>query len=213
MSHDDSQGGAAGDGTARSGGCRRAIRETCPRRVWLQAMLAAALMFAGAGAQAGRSASAAYPWTDFDDLFVQARQRSGLVRIYRLSLDRAGVATLLLQNPRQPDYVDRYGYDEGEFTGPEPVKFSRYPSLAEIERQLIPREDVDFGRLPALADLACDAANLPDANVDGIVLERGDADGHAPPATPVWTFRLRDAARSADVYFSLDGRILHVVRH
>lgn len=179
----------------------------------LRWLVAALLVLACAGLQASRSASSAYPWTDFDDLFAQLERRAGPdLQLYRLTLDHAGVATLWVQNARQPDFIDAYGYDEGELTGPDPVKFSHYPSLQDIERRLIPRAAVDFGRLPALAGLACDAANLPDASVDGIVLERERRDGDLSAGTPAWKFRLRAGAARADVYFDLGGRVLHAQR-
>lgn len=160
------------------------------------------------------AASAAYPWPDFADLLTQVAQRSGgEVRLYRLTLDHAGVAEILIQNPQTIDLIDRYRYDEGELTGPQPVKFSRYPSLAAIEQHLIDPRRIDFAALRQMVDAACEVAELPNASVTDIELERGDAHGTVHPRTVVWRIDVKGESGYASVDFDRFGRVLHVNRH
>lgn len=162
------------------------------------------------GRPAGHAASSAFPWPDFDDFLRQLTAKAGLpLRIYKLKMGANGV-DLWIQNPRQPDFVDSYEYDEGDMKGPIPIKFEKYPTLEAIDGHVIPREQVDFARLPTLADLACVAANLPDANVIGIKLERSESRGKTKRWMPIWEFSLRSGDKYATVTYDLEGNLLHV---
>lgn len=156
------------------------------------------------------SASRAFPWPEFDDLFRKLAAKVGPdIRIYKLMVNQYGAADVWIQNPRKPAYIDSYEYDDGEMKGPIPIKFEKYPTMAEIEEHLSPRNVIDFAKLPALADAACLAAKLPDANVTGFRLLPGNARSHW---LPIWEFSLEWRSKSAIVEFDVNGGFLREER-
>jgi hypothetical protein len=164
-----------------------------------------------ATARAAAAAGADYAWPNLTDFLQQLIDRVGApVKIYRLEMDREGKVDLWIQDQGRPDLVDRYAYDHGAMSGPVPVKFSEYPSVAALDHHVIELTTIDFPRLPGMLASARAKLGLPDARVVSIELERGDSQGVLIWSDiPIWTFDVDTPRHDGSVQFDLQGKVLH----
>lgn len=155
-----------------------------------------------------------YAWPDMSAFVRELVDRVGApIRVYKVELDSDGNVDLWLQNRERPDLIDSYEYSDAKVNGPIPVKFEHYPSQDALEWHLIDLDRIDFARLPAMLARARKELRLPDAELKGIALERGDSSGLVTVSNvPIWTMRLGDPRHDGSVEFDLGGRVLSVDR-
>jgi hypothetical protein len=150
-------------------------------------------------------------WPDLAGCFRQLHGKVGPIRVYRLEMDRDGVAELWIQDPARPDLVDRYPCANGTLGAATPVKFREYPTVAALDHHVIDPAAIDFARLPGMLASARAKLGLVDARVVTIRLERGDSGG-APTwsGIPIWTFDVETPRHDGRVEFNLQGTVLDV---
>jgi hypothetical protein len=175
-------------------------------------MLAWVAACATANAAAEPAVNADYTWPNLTDFLKQLVGRVGPpVKVYKLEMDRDGKVDLWVQDQGRPDLVDSYEYDHGAITGPIPVKFEHYPSVAALDHHVIELTTIDFPRLPGMLATARSKLGLPDARVVSIKLERGDSSGFVSMTdTPIWTFDMESDRHDGRVEFTLQGSVLDV---
>lgn len=179
-------------------------------RRWVCVLLLFHVGLAGAAAPAAND----YVWPNLSDFLRQIIHRLGPpVKVYKLELDGDGKVDLWLQDQARRDLIDSYEYDRGKVSGPFPVKFEHYPTIATLDRHVVELTTIDFQRLPEMLVRARAALNLPDARVSHIDFERGDSGGkHAYRDFPIWTFHMDSPRHDGSVQFDLAGQVLHVDR-
>jgi hypothetical protein len=151
-------------------------------------------------------------WPDLADFLSRLIAQVGPpIKVYRLEMDRDGVAELWIQDSARRDLVDRYTYDHGTLGGPTPVKFREYPTVEALDHHVIELATIDFTRLPGMLASARARLGLPNASVATIRLERGDSSGAlAWSGIPIWTFTLETPRHDGRVEFNLAGSVLDV---
>lgn len=152
-----------------------------------------------------------FPLPDLARLFDAARDAMGEpLRIYSLEISRDGDTELLVRRNDRPDLVDWFKLEDGELTGPDPVKFESYPTLAALDYHEIDAREVDLAALPRLFDAARAKLKMPDASITGVTLERRDSGGFLTyENAAIWEVHLEDARHDGYVQFDAHGRILH----
>lgn len=174
---------------------------------WLIALALGALVAAPACGAEG----ADYPWPDLAGCLLQLHDKVGPIRVYRLEMDRDGVAELWVQDPARPDLVDRYPCTNGSPGGATPVKFREYPTVEALDRHVIDPATIEFARLPDMLASARAKLGLADARVVTIRLERGDSGGALTwSGIPIWTFDVETPRHDGRVEFNLQGSVLDV---
>ncbi len=161
---------------------------------------------------AATPASGDYVWPNLTEFLGQLIHKLGpSVKVYKLKLDSDSKVDLWVQNQDRRDLIDSYEYDHGKISGPFPVKFDHYPTIAALDRHVIELTTIDFQRLPAMRARAREALNLPDARVSYIELERGDSGGKHPQRNiAIWNFRMDSPRHDGSVQFDLAGQVLYV---
>jgi len=165
-------------------------------------------------AGASSAAPEPFPLPDLGRLFDAARQEMGEpLRLYSLEIESDGDTELLVRRNDRPDLVDHFALEDGEITGPDPVKFDEYPSTEALDWHEIDAREVDLASVPRLLDAARAKLHMPDARIGRISLERQDSDGVLTyENAAIWEVHLDDARHDGYVQFDTHGRVLHAER-
>jgi len=95
--------------------------------------------------------------------------------INALSLEIArNKATLIAQDPKRPDQVNEYRYDQLICSGPYPVNIATLdPFQQNLEASLFPLDEVDLAATAQVVKAALERTNIESGKVSKIVIERG----------------------------------------